>query len=74
MTVPNAADTAANRDKVREQVTEEKRNAYFGVYLEQLRVRMTKDGKMTTDKMKGDKMATDKMATDKMATDKMEKK
>jgi peptidyl-prolyl cis-trans isomerase D len=49
LVVPNAVETAANRDKVRVQVTEEKRNAYFSVYLDQLRDRMTKDGKMTTN-------------------------
>jgi peptidyl-prolyl cis-trans isomerase D len=49
LNIPSAAETAANRDKVRQQVTEEKRNAYFEVYLNQLRERMTKDGKMTTN-------------------------
>jgi hypothetical protein len=49
LTVPTAADTAANRDKVRQQVTEEKRSAYFSVYVEELRARMTKAGKLSTN-------------------------
>ncbi len=49
LTVPNEAETAANRDKVRAQVTEDKRQAYFDVYLSQLRDRMTKEGKLTTN-------------------------
>jgi len=47
--IPTAEETAANRDKVRAQVTEEKRGAYFLVYIEQLRERMTKEGKLTTN-------------------------
>ncbi len=47
--IPTAEETAANRDKVRTQVTEEKRSAYFTVYLDQLRERMTKEGKLTTN-------------------------
>jgi peptidyl-prolyl cis-trans isomerase D len=47
--VPNAEETAANRDKVRSQVTEEKRGAYFNVYMQQLQDRLTKEGKLTTN-------------------------
>jgi len=44
-------EVAKGRDAMRQQLLEEKRAAFFALYMDQLRARMTKDGKLSTNEV-----------------------